>query len=162
PRGLMRLLSGVEPRVETGEPERAANRQRECGDPPEPRSGLQRPQEQDQRGRRAESNIVAQGIELGTEFALRPKQPRDAPIEADDAEDGLSGDSALPQQHSRSDPGGKKDVHAAAEADQPNALPRNNDIAFTHEGNDPASDEAGDLREPDLQPVRAFDQQMLA
>src|SRR5438105_13265561 len=83
-------------------------------------------------------------------------------VEADDAEDRLSGDRALPKQHARSDPSRQEDVDAAAEADQADPLARHDHIAFAHEGDDPAGDEAGDLRKADLQAVRAFDQPELA
>src|SRR5438874_7547987 len=59
-------------------------------------------------------------------------------------------------------PSRQEDVDAAAEADQADPLARHDHIAFAHEGDDPAGDEAGDLRKADLQAVRTFDQQMLA
>ena len=50
-------------------------------DPPEPGRSLQRPKKEDQRRSGAKSDIVAQGIQLGPELALRAQQPGDATIE---------------------------------------------------------------------------------
>src|SRR5437868_4163237 len=83
-------------------------------------------------------------------------------VEADDAEDRLSSDRALPQQHARSDPRWQEDVDAAAEANQADPLAGHDNVPFAHKGDDPAGDETGDLRKADLQAVRTFDQQMLA
>ena len=49
---------------------------------PNLRRVLERPQEDDQRRRGAERDIVAQAVELGAELAVGAQQPRDAPVEA--------------------------------------------------------------------------------
>src|SRR5205807_2257607 len=78
-----------------------------------------------------------------------------------DAEDRLAGDRPLAEQHARRDALGQIDVDPAAEADEPDALPRLDLIAFADERHDPPRDQPGDLGETDPQPFRSLDQQML-
>src|SRR6185437_14109254 len=83
-------------------------------------------------------------------------------VEPDDPENGLAGDCPLTERDPRSGARGEVDVDAAAEADQPNALSGFDDVALANECYDAASDQSRDLGEPDPQPVRTFDQQILA
>jgi hypothetical protein len=77
----VRLLRSVDPRIKSGKPERAADRERERGDPAEARRGLKRPEKQDQRRGGPESDVVGERIELGPEFALGAQEPRDSPVD---------------------------------------------------------------------------------
>ena len=82
PGGLVRLLAGIETGIEPRQAQRAAHGQRERGDPSKSWCGLKRPEEENQRRSRPESNIVRQRIELGAKLALCPQQPRDASVES--------------------------------------------------------------------------------
>src|SRR6185369_826050 len=81
-RRLVRLFRSIQAGIETRQPERATDRQCERRDPSETRRRLQRPQEEDQRRGRAERDIVAEGVELGPELALRPQKSRDSSVDS--------------------------------------------------------------------------------
>jgi hypothetical protein len=76
----------VDPRVEARQPQRAAHREGQRGEPAEARQVLQRPQEQHQRRRDAEGNVVGQTVQLApnrdcalSSRAIRPSIPSSMP-----------------------------------------------------------------------------------
>jgi hypothetical protein len=60
----VRLLAGIEPGIEPRQAQRAAYGERERGDPSKSWCGLKRPEEENQRRSRPESDVVRQRIEL--------------------------------------------------------------------------------------------------
>ena len=85
-RRLMRLLAHIDLRVEPRQPERAADRECQRGEPADPRQVVERPQEEDQRRRRAEREIVRQSClvprrssALASKRAMRPSIPSSTP-----------------------------------------------------------------------------------
>ena len=78
----MRLIGGIDLRVEAGEAQRAGHGVRQRDNPSEARQMLQRPKIDDQRRRHAEGRDIRQRIKLGTESAGTFQQPRNAAVDA--------------------------------------------------------------------------------
>ncbi len=76
-------------------------------------------------------------------------------------DDRLTSDAALAGQHFAAVAGGQIDVDAAAEADQPDALPGDDALAGIDETDDPPRDQPGDLGEADAGAVAALDDEIL-
>src|SRR6185312_11853301 len=73
----------------------------------------------------------------------------------------LTGDRRLALGHERPRDLGQIDIEPRAEADQPKAFARADQLAFLHETHDPARHESGDLDHADT-PVRRGDHQRIA
>src|SRR5438046_583040 len=82
-------------------------------------------------------------------------------IHTDFTKDRFPGDGPLAKQHLAAGSCRKEYVNPAPEPDQADPLPGFDPVAFLDERKNTTRDQAGDLRESDLQPVLPLDQEML-
>ena len=91
----MRLFGSIEPCIEARQAKGATYGQGKRRGPAEFGRIPQRPQEQDQRGRSAERNIIGERIELRAELALRTKETSNATVQMAKAKMAIFQKSAL-------------------------------------------------------------------